>query len=337
MRYLGLLLFLFCGYCASAQLKPAYFPEDIPESLNTDNCVYCKPGIRNKSRSRGVEIAYGFNPRGTFKQQSSQLNLPLPSYNRLDYFLVDLKVPLVNKDHFKMLFSYKFSQEFYDISETGTDFSKAFQSLASNPLKSNSLGLIISKPIDENSYFAFQVKYTSNGNYRSWMQFKEASSIYKLRAIYGLKNNDDFEWGIGLSLAQSFRRFSMLPFIMFNKNFRDKWGLEAILPAVIFVRYNLNSRNIFLFGPQYASRSYRITEFENTVDPFDYSFNHSRIVTSLRWERQLVPWIWAHLQTGYQINFASEFASQNAIRSFDADPTDAAYFQISIFVSPPKM
>lgn len=314
------------------QLKPDYFPEDIPEGINGTTCIFCQPGVRNKSRSRGIELAYGINSRSTYMAESTPLIAPFPTYNRVDYLLFDLKVPVIIKDHFKFLISYKFSREKYDFSQFGSLYTNLFSTLGADALKSNSFGLILSKSLNETSYFALQLKYTSNGNYTSWMQFNDESALYKFRAIYGIKQHDDFEWGIGLSLTQSFRRFSALPFLVFNKNIRDNWGIEAILPAVIYARYNLNNRNIFLFGPKYNSRSYRITNEENALD---YAYNHSNLTISFRWEKQLVPWIWTHLQAGYQINFSSELESKNNFPSFDADPTDAPFFQFSIFISPP--
>ncbi len=332
-----ILLLLAIPFWSVAQLKPDFFPEDIETWDEQGRCIFCQPGVRNKSRSRGLAIVYGLQTQSAFEERDDQPMASDPSFSRSDLLMLDLKIPLVIKDHFKLLLTYKYLQEQYIFESFGAQNPEAYQLLGASPLKSNSFGLIISKPLDEDTYLAFQAKYASNGNYSGWTSFKKNAAIYKFRAILGMKPTTDFEWGLGLNLSQSFRRLTLIPFLVFNRNFNKKWGIESVFPAYVFARFNANDRNILLFGPQYVSRSYRLEETSLELDAMDYAFNHSEVLTSLRWEHQWVPWVWSSVRAGYQINFNTDFESQNPQRrSFQAAPSDAPHFEISLFLSPPK-
>jgi len=71
MRYLFLIivcsLTLIDGF---SQIKPSFFPEDIIHlSEEEDLKCYCKPGVANKIRSRGLSLAYGFNTGGGYESE----------------------------------------------------------------------------------------------------------------------------------------------------------------------------------------------------------------------------------------------------------------------------
>ncbi len=320
-----------------AQLKPDFFPEDIEAWDEQGRCNFCQPGVRNKSRSRGVALVYGIQSQATFEPEDEELGDEPSTFRQLDFLMIDLKVPILNKDRFKFLLSFKYLRENYSFGELSGPQSQVFQLLGDFPLKSHSIGFIASHSLNEDSYLAFQGKYANNGNYTTAFSFRNRSAIYQIRGVLGFKPTDDFEWGVGINASQSFRRFSLIPFLIFNRNFNRRWGIESVLPAYAFLRHNLNDRNILLFGPQYVSRSYQLTNPLDENDPFDYALNHSEILASLRWQHQWIPWIWSSVRLGYRFNFSTDFESRTPpIETFQADPTNSPSFHISLFLSPPR-
>ena len=109
-----------------------------------------------------------------------------------------------------------------------------------------------------------------------------------------------------VGVSKGFRGISALPFFLYNRNFNNKWGIESLLPGLIYGRYNLNARNILLGGVEYASQSYRLSVEESGVNELDYAYNHSELQFAVRWEHQFVDWLWASLKFGYQMNFSSD-------------------------------
>ncbi len=335
MKYSFFLIFSFFSVSLIGQIKPEFFPEEVLTSENQIKC-YCKPGVRNKSRSKGLLVSYRWLGASTFDPEDNSFTEPLSKYTRLQNITVDFKAPILNMDNLKLLAGYKYNAEYFDFKRFGEDFNKVFQELDNEQFKSNSLSMILSKPLDETRYLAFRFRYSTNGDYDNFISFKSKYSIYKLLGIYAMKPNEDFEWGIGLNISKSFRRTNILPFVVINKNFNEKWGIESALPGFIFIRHNLDINNILLGGVEYGSQSYRF-DFRSSIDEtISYDYNHSEIITSIQLEHQLAPWFWANLKTGYQLNFSSDFEGKSDFSpTFNAEPSNAFYFKIGIFLSPP--
>ncbi|MCO6492164.1 MAG: hypothetical protein J5I98_27350 [Phaeodactylibacter sp.] len=336
MKYIILAAILAAGLSASGQIKPGYFPEDVTSGDNGLRC-YCKPGVRNKSRSKGIELSYSYFGSGAYKAEDTLLSMPLTEFSNFSYLDFSIKAPLLNKDNFKILLSYSYLTEAYNIERFGPDFSPVFQELDDSKLKSTTLGAIIAKPLDEFHYLAFRFRLASNGNYPGLGRFfEDRYAIYKLSGVYVIKPSDDLEWGLGLAYSKSFRRNSLAPFLLLNRNFSEKWGVESIFPANAYLRYNLSPDDIFLFGAEYDSQSYRILMPGPNNGTADFAMNHSEFLVSARAEHKFADWFWGNLKFGYRFNFSTDFESKSPeTTSFNVDPSNAFFLQAGLFLSPP--
>lgn len=320
------------------QLKPEAFPEDVGLDEIQTRC-YCKPGVRNKSRSRGLELSYGYNGPGTLKEESTAFTGKPTSFQNFQNFKLDAKIPIILKDGFKLLIGYKLFTERFKFNVIGQDFKTAIINLNQELLKNNSLSLIASKPLNETNYLVFRLGYSANGNYEQFVSLEKDFAIYKFTGFYGVKPSDDIEWGFGLNVSQSFRRFNVLPFFLYNRTFNSNWGIEAVLPAFAFARYNVAEKDIFLMGFEYSSKSYRLQNINPVINGFDdYAFNHSELIASVELEHKFLPWIWGSVKVGYNLNFSSQFEEKGGLAvDFDYDPSNNLFLNFGLFLSPPKM
>ncbi len=320
----------------TAQSKPGFFPEDVTTEGGQLRC-FCKPGVENGSRSKGMELSYGYFGGGRFKAEDTLLASPLTEFRNLSYMKLDLKAPLINKENLKLLVSYSYFSELYDFKRFGPDFSETFRELNDGALKSSSLGVIFSRPLSEHHYLAFRFKLSANGNYEGLGRFfEDRFAIYKLYGIYAIKPSEDFEWGLGLAYAKSFRRNNLIPFLLFNRNFNENWGIESVFPANVFLRYNLQEGDILLFGVEYDSQSYRVAVPTSTNSQFDYAVNHSEFFASIRVEHRFARWVWGNFKAGYRFNFSTDFeAKAPGTTSFNVEQSNALFFQFGFFLSPP--
>ncbi len=335
-KYLLIAGILLYAVQAGAQAKPGFFPEDITTEGGELRC-FCKPGIQNNSRAKGLELSYGYFGGGRFKAEDTLLILPLTEFRNLTYLKFDLKAPVINRTGLKVLLNYSYFSELYDIKRFGPDFSQAFRELNDSPLKSSSIGLILSKPLGEYHYLAFRFKLSANGNYGGIGRFfEDRFAIYKFYGIYAIKPSEDFEWGLGLAYSKSFRRNNLIPFLLFNRNFSGKWGMEAVFPANIFLRYNLGQGDILLFGLEYDSQSYRLSVPDTNMGGLDFAVNHSEFLASLRVEHQFARWIWGNFKAGYRFNFSTDFeAKAPGTTPFNVEQSNGLFFQAGFFLSPP--
>lgn len=331
--------FLLLSISVQAQVIPDVLGQDVVEAANVD--CFCSPGIRNKSRSRGLELAYQFTGSSVFEEEKEPLLPPLSELEHLNRLILKLKAPVLLKDDLKILIGTSYRPETYSISRVGTDYQSEITHLNDEVFKSTSFSAIVSKSIDSTHYAVLRVKARFNGDYDGFVNFDKRYTIYTFYGAYGFKPSDDLEWGFGLSASTGFRRkFIAFPFFIYNRNFNTQWGIEAMLPAVIKLRYNHSPKTIFSGGINYSSRTYSIGVDRDPLlegNPFsDYHFRHAELQGGIEVEQQIVPWVWLNVKTGYQKNFTTEFEGINGNdNDFLLSPTGSPFFRIGLFISPP--
>ncbi len=339
VRWIWIGFVTWCTWCTLCPCKArAQAVADLPR--NGSGPTLCDPGIDNKSRGRGFEVSYNYFAGGPING-SSELGGVLPQ--ELDYFQrlnVKLKIPLLNKPGFKLLLGYDYQPEIYAFgnSQLLSKESSYFSTIDTRKLNSNGFGVYFLKPIDDRTYVGGRLKMRLNGDYTNWVDFDQRYAAYNATFLYGVKKSDDFEWGVGAAFSHNFRRTLALPFIMYNRNFSDKWGIEAVFPAQIKGRYNVDKSTILLFGYEFNSNSYSVDMPGRTLEEGTsiYHFNHSEIQTGISLERRVVPWVWLNAKVGYQWNFNTRLeATQSGQTSYELRPGNAPYLKLGFFLSPP--
>lgn len=299
----------------------------------------CQPGVLNKSRSRGIDIAYNYNSGGNLHQPGDQFRLPISQVNSIESFILKVRVPVVLRPNLKVLLGYYYTPETYRFGEIApfSTFQEAFTSLDNQRLKSNAFSVYVTGSLTEKMYTVARFRLLYNGDYRQWINFDQRYALYNAAAMLGIKENEHFEWGVGLVYTRNFHRQLLLPFVMINKNFNEKWGIEAVPPVYMFGRYNINTKNILLFGTEFNNQHYAIDIPNRTTSMASpYYVTHSEIMGVVSLERQLVPWVWLNIKGGYQHNLDTRFrAASPDASTFQISPASGLFFRLGIFVSPP--
>ncbi|MCK6695232.1 MAG: hypothetical protein L6Q97_24415, partial [Thermoanaerobaculia bacterium] len=180
-----------------AQVKPDYFPEDVDANAgNAEIRCFCKPGIRDKSRSKGLEISYGLVGKGHYQPEENHFPPPFSAYTRWQNFEVDLKAPLVNRPGWKVLAGYRYIAESVRFRAFGANYRETFETLDQKHLKSNTVSLLVTKVLDDKRYLVFRLRNSANGNYSGLEFFDSRYNILKAAAMFGIKRHEDFEWGV---------------------------------------------------------------------------------------------------------------------------------------------
>lgn len=308
--------------------------------------AYCSPGILNKSRSRGVDIAFNLHQGGRVRPEEANNAVTPGQLDVLETIILKIKVPLINRPGLKVLAGFHYLPEQYEFSAIPTsgtfsaaspNVNDAFRDIHSRRLKQTGLSLYLLKPLNERHYLAFRGRAAFNGDYPGLLNFDRRYGSYSATVAFGIKKSEDLEYGFGLGVNHNFRRTIALPFFLYNRNFNRRWGLEMVFPAYVNGRYNVDARTILLFGYEFQSRAYSL-DIENryTGRASVYHLNHSGLLLGGSIERQLVPWLWVNLKAGLQLNRPIQFEAQAAdARSFAARPAHAPYLRFGIFISPP--
>lgn len=305
------------------------------ESVEVESYCYCQPGVQNKSRSKGLVFRYGNRGSGRLVNENRDPNDLNSKYTKWDNLELKLKAPLLIKDHFKLLLGYSYYQEGFNFSEISMAHFPTISKLDQMNLKSSSFSLIVNKSLDERRYLAFQFRYAVSGNFSGIANFRNRYAIYRFLGIYGVKPNDDLEWGFALNISKSFRRFNIIPLFLYNKNFSAKWGIEALLPGFIHIRNNISPSSIVLGGLEFGNKNFRFEVPQDGEPDLDYAYNQSHLKAIIKYEQRIMPWVWVGAKVGYQYNLNSRFESRNEdTTSFFLRAENAPFFKLSFFLSP---
>lgn len=329
------LLFLSGYFCLKSQDKPDFLPSTITETaLNLHNM--CKPGVKNKSKSKGIELSYKYVGSSIF-EHGDEGNTSPSIANSIQYFKIKLNVPLLLKPGFNIIAGYGFEPEVYRFGKINDDYQNTISSIHNDRLKNNSFSLTMTKSWNHKLYSIFRFKTSFSGNYDGWIKFDQQYVSYNAIGMLGIKRNDFTEIAAGLSYSKSFGKHSVFPFLVFNKTFSDQWGLETVLPGKIMGRHNFKDKSIMLFGAEYSSSKYSINTSASSISDYTiYNLNHSAIKASISYDRQLVPWVWTTMQVGYQKNFNLAFDKVSGFNSsFEMEPSNQLFFKVGFFLSPP--
>ena len=318
----------------TTQQLPFFMPEDIESSSLNVKC-FCSPGVEYKSRSRGIEFSFIRNSNAILKDNNGQ-NLSDPFSSRsINKIKFSLRFPLINNERLKIIGGLIYRPEQFRFGSIGSEFSNVFQKLDKLNLKSSGFEAIIVKPINDKIYTTFRVRSVFNGDYREIINFDKRFAVYNLSAAIGFKKNKYKEWAFGLNFSDSFRRSILLPFVIYNHTFNEKWGLESVLPAMINLRHNYSPETIFLIGLRFSSSSYSLKLDDGILDEI-FALNHSEIKFTLNLEQKFSSWFWVDFAIGYQYNFNTDFdAKIGNANSFQIRPENSPFFKVGIFLSPP--
>ncbi len=305
---------------------------------------FCTPGVANKSRARGLEIVYTRSGGGVWQNGNDKTASPAGELQSLESINLRLRVPVLLKPDLKILLGYQYRPQRYNFQEIGSEIHPFVGEMNNESFKSNAFSLYLTKSFDETYYTAFRLQTGFNGAYDNWINFDSQYLTISAIGLLGIKKHKDFEWGFGMVYSRNIRRTLVLPFVMLNKNFNDRWGFEAAPPAYVLGRYNANPETILLFGAEYNSSIYAIEpngigtlQANRNTPSVVYSMNNRSFSAVISLERQLIPWVWLNIKGGYLFNLNSHFEIQipDTDQTLLFQPPNAPFLQMGIFLSPP--
>ena len=336
IKCFGLILSSLLSYQMKAQ--KLHLPDEDEAELLKEKISFCKPGVVNQSRGRGILLQYGgvsgfdVTPEGGLSDAQNT-----SSVSHVDQVKAKIKIPLANTPTFKMLAGYEYNAETFHFNKIGELNRDVFQSLDGNPLRNNKFSLYLTKAFDNKYYAGLRVRSSYRGDYDKGLSFDSRYATYSALAVFGVKPRPDLEWGIGLTYSDNFFRTQVLPFAIYNRTFNDKWGLEMVIPVQLMGRYNFREDRILLFGAEYQSDSYALDVLDSqSGNTLPYYFRHSEVAIKASYDHHVASWIWMTAEGGLQLPVRNRFDAVDMGASFNNQAGAQPFFKIGIFATPPR-
>ena len=242
--------------------------------------------------------------------------------NRTSEFRIDIQYPVISKNNITIGLQANYLRTFYDFGGSNSTAEHPFtQTLSENGLNSASVSTVVFKPISLTNFLIFQGGITVNGDYT----FADMQDLSYTRwfgaAIFGWKPNDKKMWGLGVSRTYLGGALNYLPVFYYQyTSASGKWGIDALLPSRLNVKYNFNKETILSLGHNFQGNTYRLNalaaEAEGGLNP---ELRRSELRFRAILDRAVTRTIWLSVQAGLRYNWEFNVDDGDFFRSLTSD------------------
>lgn len=340
-----------------AQEVPRIYPAPAPTALDTargapdlrDKQQFANPSVLGMGPSKGLIIRYERMPTFGVRSTGEVVGIADHSTEATKNARLTLKgyIPALNHPHLKVIIGLNYDREEFQFKTIPNNY-ELLDNLENKGLKSTGAQLAIIRPVDGVHWYLARVKGELAGDYNSGDDLSTNSYLrYSAEAFYGWKRSPRFSWGVGFQYGYTFGRLSFYPAIIYNRTFNDRWGVEALAPARVSLRYNASPRSLFYTGYSVDGLNYLIhlrTPLVRQNQPDKLPLNtlelrEIEVKFRLLWEHELLSFLWLGAEAGYRYNYAFDaFDRTNGDREriIRTKLGLAPYASLELFAVPPR-
>jgi hypothetical protein len=351
------LLLALLGLATGAQAQDNHrtFPAAAPTPLDSakgttdlqDKQQFANPSVLGMGPSKGIILHY---ERTTpFSVDASSKVTGVSDYStdakRNGKLIFKGYIPAWNHPHLKVIVGLNYDREEFKFREQPTSYG-LFDNIENKGLKSTGVQVAVIRPVDDVHWYLARVKGELSGDYTSSTDIGSTNYFRgSLEAFYGWKRSPRFSWGVGFQYGYTFGRLSVYPAIIYNRTFNDRWGIEALFPARVSVRYNASQRSLFYGGYSVDGFNYIVAlRQELPLGPGkqplrSLELRETEVKFRLRWERELLSFLWLGTEAGYRYNYAFDAFDRTNVdreRIIRTKLGGAPYISLELFAVPPR-
>ena len=299
---------------------------------------FCTQKVLNQTPQRIISL--GFEQYGAFEMPGvSFLTRQLPAQiniNQVNAIRAQVNVPVIstNKLIWQMGVNY-WSSKFNVANPNVNEFATA---LSNNALLTAGLNTTVFKPLNEKNLLIFQASADVNGLFENVNDIQNKAMTASGTIIYGWKTSEKNMIGAGLARTYRAGRLLHVPVLFWNKTFNDKWGMELLLPARGFVRYNFSTTSMLQAGFELEGNQF-LVRLPQTLSINTY-IQRGEVKPRIMWDKKLTGFLWLNAQAGLRYNYRFDVvnrydAMEESQRFFSSNLGNPLFFNISLnFVSP---
>jgi hypothetical protein len=256
-------------------------------------------------------------------------------------FEFKMRLPVISKPGFALAAGFHYSRENYRFEKPkspATD-TPLFSSIQDKSLQTIGGALYVVKPLRGNKFILVRISSDLNGDYHMNGYSKTSFLQFNIAPVFGWKRNENLSYGVGFTYGNIFGRSLISPVFSYNHTINKQWGVEALLPSKVKLRYTLNDRTLLFASTELNGARYRVN-FGNPVLPQQDLFMQRAAVRYLvTFEREIHDWLWFSMEAGMQsnINFTLSDQIGPARKALINNQLNhAMFFGFSLFAVPPR-
>jgi len=350
---------LLAGLLLTAPVQAQELPRIFPAPTPTDSATrsldlrgkqqLANPSVVGMGPSKGIILHY--ERTAPFSVDASSQVSGVRDYQTRAYrngrLIFKGYIPAWNRPHLKVILGLNYDREEFKFQQQPTSYG-LFDNIENKGLKSTGVQLAVIRPVDAVHWYLARVKGELSGDYNSGQDLQNGVNYLRAsaEAFYGWKRSPRFSWGVGFQYGYTFGRLSLYPAIIYNRTFEgDRWGIEALFPARVSVRYTASEHSLFYGGYSVDGSNYIVAlRQELPLGPDkqplrSLELRETEVKLRLRWERELLPFLWLGAEGGFRYNYAFDaFDHTNASREriVRTKLGGTPYVSLELFAVPPR-
>ena len=301
---------------------------------------YCTQKVLNQTPQKIISLSY--ERSGSFLMPGVPLGGMLQAFNDMNVEQVSaikaqVNIPVIsnNKIIWQMGANY-WGSNFKIEKPENTQFTNY---LNNHTLTSAGLNTTIFKPLNEKNFLIIQASADVNGLFHTMSSINKNAVTLSGTVIYGWKKSEKNMIGTGIARTYRAGQLIHVPILFWNKTFNDKWGMELLLPARGFMRYNFSTFNMLQAGFELEGNQFWM-QSTNSMLNGEVFIQRGEFKPKVMWDKKLSGFVWFHAEAGMRYNWRFEVMNEyngkkEAQRYFQSRLGNPLYFNIGFnFVSP---
>lgn len=301
------------------------------------------PGVEGNRKGKAIEFNYSMFPAFGITSDSKieGLNDSEAKFDQAKSLEFKLKVPVILKPRTKVITGISYKYEEYKFNNPQSLDYPLYENLEDKHLKSLSLDFYLLRSLKNYHFFLSKSGLELNGD------FSDDSSLpftrflkYSVSGLYGWRKDKNTAYAFGLYLSYTFGRPRIYPAFLWNKTFNEHWGIEALLPANFYLRYNISPSTILVGGFDVEGASYHLnldTPPLSQIKTLELRKSDIRLLMTL--EQEIYDFLWFSITGGYRFNINFNLDKNNDFSNdiiLENNIENTPFVMFSIFAVPPQ-
>jgi hypothetical protein len=321
MKLFYSILFSSITFLSLAQTDSTEVLEDYSNYGEVDGVKrYATQKVLNQTPAKIISLGYDYT--GEFHMPGIRIaenitQLDDRHVSQVNVFRAQLNIPVIatNKLIWQLGANYWGSQ--FQIENAGSNsFTK---SLNQSSLISAGINTTIFKPLNETNFIILQASADVNGLFTQESKISSNALTLSATAIYGWKKSEKNMIGTGIARTYRAGRLIYVPVLFWNKTFNDKWGMELLIPAKGYVRYNINTSNMIQAGFELEGNQFSMPIPSTQTGQF--YIQRGEFKPRIMWDKKITGFLWFSAQVGLRYNYRFD-----VMNKYDGKEDNERYF-----------
>ena len=340
MKIFYSILFSSITFFSLAQTDSTEVLEDYSNYGEVDGVKrFATQKVLNQTPAKIISLGYDYT--GEFHMPGIRISESLSvtedkHVNQVDVFRAQLNIPVIatNKLIWQLGANYWGSK--FQVMNPGVN-SFANQ-LNQSSLLSAGINTTIFKPLNESNFIILQASADVNGLFTQESKISSNALTLSATAIYGWKKSEKNMIGTGIARTYRAGRLMYIPVLFWNKTFNDKWGMELLIPAKGYVRYNINTSNMIQAGFELEGNQFSMPIPSTQTGQF--YIQRGEFKPRIMWDKKITGFLWFSAQVGLRYNYRFDVMNkydgkEDSERYFSSKLGNPLFVNFSLnFVSP---